>query len=402
MAIEDYVEHMPPLIPPGAVHEMSRMMLAKCPIVHSDQDNGFWLMNRHRDVLRVMQDQTGFASGNRGVRVPTMPVDQPPMPPIDSNPPLHRRVREIMNPFLSPQALAKHDPMMRTIIGGLIDEFVPDGRCDIATQLAKRFPSQITSQVMFQVTDQRELDQLRHWVRRLSYDMLRDDPKVLAELQKEWMEWCQDLVDNRRAEPQDDIVSALVSATVEEGRHLSDEEIKGSIQILTLGGFSTTADATCNIVIRLANDPTLEPLLRERPELIPAAIEEIMRLEPPVTARPRRATQDIEIDGHLINANDRVLCNYLAANVDPEEWDEPEKFIIDRTRNRAVTFGVGPHRCIGSNMARMSLRIMLEELLERVTEIHWDGDRRDERISFNPSAWRACDSLPVTFTPRRR
>ena len=83
MSIEDYVEHMPPLVPPEDVHEMSRYMLAKCPVVHSDQDGGFWLVNRHEDLVRVMQDWRGFASGNRGVRVPNMPIDQPPKPPID-------------------------------------------------------------------------------------------------------------------------------------------------------------------------------------------------------------------------------------------------------------------------------------------------------------------------------
>lgn len=394
-----YAEHMPPLVPPEDVHEMSRHMLAKCPIVHSDQDHGFWMVNRHEDLVRVMQDWRGFASGNRGVRVPTVPVDQPPMPPIDSNPPLHRKVREIMNPFLTPDALAKFEDGFRSIIAGLIDEFAADGHCDLATQLAKQFPSQITAQFFLGVTDQDELDQLRVWVRRLSYDMLRDDPKVLAVVQNDWTEWCQRLVDKRRAEPIDDIVSALVHTKVEDGRQLSDPEVIGAIQILTLGGFSTTSDATSNIVIRLIEEPGLEQILRDRPDLIPNAIEEIMRLEPPVTARPRRATQDVEIGGHLIRKDERVLCNYLAANVDPEEWDRPEEFIIDRTRNRVMTFGAGPHRCIGSNQARMSLRIMVEELLRRVTNIKFADGQRETRISFNPSAWRAVDSLPVTFIP---
>lgn len=399
MKIEEYVEHLPPLVPPEDVHETSRYFLAHCPVVHSDEDGGFWLVNRHEDLVRVMQDWRGFASGNRGVRVPNMPIDQPPKPPIDSNPPLHRKVREIMNPFLSPQALAKHEPGFRKIIGGMIDDFAPDGRCDVAKQLAKRFPSQITSQEMFGVTDPDELDQLRRWVRRLSYDMLREDPKVLAAIQDAWSQWCQELVDKRRAHPGDDIISALVRATVDDGRQLTDPELIGAIQILTSGGFSTTADATCNIVIRLIEQPGLEEQLRGQPALIPAAIEEIMRLEPPVTARPRRATEDVEIGGQLIRKDDRVLCNYLAANVDPEEWVDAEAFIIDRTRNRAMTFGAGPHRCIGSNMARISLRIMTEELLARVRDLEWADDRREERISFNPSAWRAVDSLPVRFTP---
>lgn len=400
VVIEDYATDMPPLVPPEDVHPMSRFMLAKCPVTHSDQDGGFWIVNRHEDLVRVMQDWDGFASGNRGVRVPHMPIAQPPMPPIDLNPPLHREVRRVMNPHLSPQALAQHEEEFRDLIRGLVDDFADDGHCDIATDLAKIFPADITSRYFFGVTDPDELKQLRSWVRTLSYDMLKEDPKVLREIQDQWMAWSQDLIDRRRAEPIDDIMSSLIQATFEDGRHLTDQELIGASQILTLGGFSTTADATCNIVIRLMEEPGLEQRLRDEPEKIPDAIEEIMRLEPPVTARPRRAVRDVEVGGQTIRENDRVLCNYLAANVDPEEWDDPEVFNMDRTRNRVMTFGAGPHRCIGSNAARLELRLMVEELLKRVTNIRWAApDQRETRVSFNPSAWRACDSLPVVFTP---
>src|SRR5437763_7805542 len=234
--LDEYIDHLPPLIPPEEVHEVSRFLLAKCPVAHSDQDGGYWLVSRHDELVRVMQDWRSFASGNRGVRVPHMPIAQPPMPPIDSNPPLHRKVREVMNPYLAPQALAKHEDLFREVIGGLVEEFAADGHADIATQLAKKFPSHLTSLVMFGVTDPGELDKLRVWVRRLSYDMLREDPKMLAAIQEEWIAWIQDLIDRRRAEPGDDIVSALLQLELEDRGRLSDQEIIGAVQILTLGG----------------------------------------------------------------------------------------------------------------------------------------------------------------------
>jgi cytochrome P450 len=398
MAIEDYVEHMPLPVPPDEVIPMSEYFLEHCPVVHSDEDGGFWLINRHADLVRVLQDWRAFASGNKGVRVRHDRVDRPPMPPIDSNPPFHRKVREVMNPFVSPQALAHHEGAFRKIISGLIDEFAPDGRCDLATQLAKKFPSQITCQELLKVTDPDELDSLRHWNRRLSYDMFKEEPGVLEQVQEEWSAWSYELVAKRRAEPGDDIVSALIQAEWDGRPLLTDEEIVGAIQILVSGGFSTTADATCNIVVRLIEDPALEPLLRQQPELIPDAIEEILRLDPPVPTRPRRATADVEIGGNLIRENDRILCNYLAANIDPEEWDRPKDFVLGRGRNRIMTFSAGPHRCIGSHMARMSLRIVVEELLARASGFRYDEGRPVIRLSPN-TLGRMVDSLPITFTP---
>lgn len=401
MAIEDYLEHLPLRVPPEDVHEMTRLMLARCPVVHSDVDGGFWLINRHADVVRVLQDWRGFANGNAGVRVPHDPpgVNRPPMPPIDWNPPMHRRVREVMNPFLSPQALAEHEDGFRSIIGELLDTFAPDGRCDLATQFSKVFPARITAQELLGVTDQSQLEDLRTWNRRLSYDLLTEDPVVLAEVQRNWSAWCHRLVDARRTDPRADIVSALIDATVDDRPLLSDVEVVGAIQILIAGGFSTTSEATSNIVVRLIDDPELEARLRERPELIPKAIEEILRADPPVLTRPRRCTHDVEIGGEVIRAGERVLVNYLGANVDPDEWDHPDDFVLDRARNRSMTFSAGPHRCIGSNVARTSLRIMVEELLARVTKIQYADDRRERRISTQPGGWRMVDSFPITYTP---
>jgi cytochrome P450 len=401
VAIEDYATSVPAFVPPDDVHPMSRMLLARCPVAHSDEDGGFWVINRHADVLRVLQDSEAFASGNRGVRVRHDPpgLERPPMPPIDSNRPQHRRVREVMNPFFTPKALAAHEDAFRAIIAGMIGEFAADGQCDIATQLAKKFPSQITCQELLKVTDPAELDNLRHWNRRLSYDMFREDPEVLIGVQKQFEQWAYRLVGTRKASPGDDMVSALIQASADGKRLLTDEEVVGAIQITVSGGFSTTADATCNIVVRLIEDPGLEPVLREHPELIPSAIEEVLRLDPPVLTRPRRCTADVEIGGQLLRKDDRLLTNYLAANIDPDEWDRPDEFILGRARNRLMTFSAGPHRCIGSTMARVSLRIMLEELLARITAIGYDPAKPIVRISTSPGGWRMVDSLPVMFTP---
>jgi cytochrome P450 len=194
-------------------------------------------------------------------------------------------------------------------------------------------------------------------------------------------------------------VSALIEATVEGGRHLSNEELVGAIQILTFGGYSTTAHATCNIVIRLIEEPGLQQLLRDCSELIPAAVEEVMRLEPSVTSRHRRATQDVELGGRTIRRGERVLFNIIAANVDPEEWDHPDEFRLNRARNRVMTFGAGPHRCLGSTMARLLLTIVVQELLAHAKDIRWLDERREVRNSTSTAVWRGVESLYVAFEP---
>jgi cytochrome P450 len=400
LPIEDYAEHFDPLLPPEEVHPAAAYMLAECPVVHSDLDGGFWVINRHADLMRVMQDQETFASGNKGVRIPHEPVTRPPMPPIDSNPPVHRQVRQAMNPFLTPQVLRRDEPKFRSIIGGLVEQFADQGHCDIATDLAKIFPARTTLEILFGIEDPAVLRQVRNWVRRLSYDMFKEDVAVLVGIQDDWSRWCQEFIEERRTAPRhDDVIDALLRVRVEDGRLLTDPEVVGAMQILLLGGFSTTADATCNIVIALIEHPELEAQLRARPELIPDAIEEILRLEPPVTSRPRRCTREVEIGGRTVRPDDRVLSFYLAANRDPEEFEEPDKLDIFRARNKMMTFGAGPHRCVGSNMARLSLRVMVEELLARTTGIQFAEGQREERVSFSPSSWRAVDSLPVTFRP---
>lgn len=391
-------DHFDPLLPPEEVHPAARFMLSECPVVHSDMDGGFWVVSRHTDLMRIMQDQPGFASGNRGVRVPHERVVRPPMPPIDNNPPMHRQVRQAINPYLSPQELARREPEIRNIIRDLVRECAANGSCDLATDLAKVFPAQVTLEVLFGIKDPAILEQVRIWVRKLSYDQFKEDPHILGKMQDDWTAWCRELIASRRGEPRrDDIVDALLHAKVEDGRSLTDDEVIGGMQILLLGGFSTTSDATSNIVIRLIDDPELESTLRADPGLIPDAIEEVLRLDPPVTARPRRATSDLEVGGQVIRRDDRVLCFYLAANLDPDQFEEPEAFNIRRARNKVVTFGAGPHRCIGSNMARLSLRIVVEELLAEVTNIRFAAGAREERVSFNPSTWRAVDHLPVVF-----
>jgi cytochrome P450 len=388
------------MLPTETAKGLSRQMLSSCPVLHSDADGGFWMINRHADIMSVMQDQEAFVNGNKGVRVPDEPVERPYLPPIDSNPPMHRSVRNLESPYLSPKALSALEPGIRRIIRVLVADLAPLGRCDIAKDLAQVFPPKITFTLLFGLEDEDELERLRHWVRMLSYGRYEEDPADLRNAQAEWNEWNHAFVTRRRSTARrDDIIDGLLYGQVAGDRPLTDAEVAGAIEILTFGGFDTTADATSNFVVRMIDEPGLESWLRENPEHIPAAVEEAMRLEPPVTTRPRRAAHDVVINGQTIKAGDRLLCNYLAANIDPDEWEAPDRFNLSRRRNRVMTFGVGPHRCIGSTLARLSLRIVVEELLAQLQDLRFETPERERRLSISAGRWRAVDSLPVQYRP---
>jgi len=399
MSVHEYIEHFQPLMPPEDVYEAGRYLIEHCPVAHSDRDGGFWVVNRYADLLKVLQDWHTFESGHTQIPAPPPGMGYPHMPPIDSNPPLHRHFREILNPYLTPEAVTKHEANVRDVIVGLVEKFASKGSCDVAVELAHPFPPMITFRELFSMDDDEELTRVEGWVQTMTFGLHREPPEVVSEARTGWMNWMQELIQRRRNEPRrDDMIDGLLYGTVEGGRPVRDDEVLGAILILTLGGFGTTADATSNLVVRLAEEPGLEDELRQHPELIPAAIEETLRLEPPVTALPRMCMKDTDVGGQAIGAGDRVMINFSAANRDPAAFENPDEFVLDRPRNRHLAFSGGPHRCIGSNFARMSLQVMLEELLARVKDIELadpDGARRVTEIA----AWRTVESLPITFTP---
>ena len=394
-----------PLQQPDTVFSIAHALLDSCPFGRSDKDGGFWVASGREQVLRVLQDRDTFHVGGetKAVRIPPDPegFNRPLMPPQDVNPPLHRAFRAILNPHLAPAPLHAHEHDVRRTIGGLIDAFVPDGRCDVATSLAKVFPARVTFTDVFGIDDLEETEMVRRWVERIIYGRFREDPEVLGQLQRSWNEWTLDLIAQRRRHRRDDVLDALIFGSVEGGRPVAEMEVVGAIQVLILGGFMTTSDAACNLIVALIEHPTLQERLASDRSLIPKLIEEVLRLEPPVGARVRRCTATTKIDGHTVHPGDRVLVHLVAANRDPDEFVHPDDLDLGRPSNRHLAFGAGIHRCVGSNLARMTLQIALEELLERVRDISFAPGQRETRLGLSGATWRLVDSLPIEFRARR-
>jgi cytochrome P450 len=213
-------------------------------------------------------------------------------------------------------------------------------------------------------------------------------------------EWVQAFTgERRRAAPKGDVVDAIVGAEIE-GRPIDDDEVIGLVLLLILGGLDTTTGALGQIMLRFCREPAIPQLLRERPDQLDDAVEELLRLEGPFISVARTATRDVELGGQLIRAGDKVLFYWSSANRDPEAFEDPDVFRLDRDGNRHLAFGIGPHRCTGSNVARMNLRVSVLALANRLQNLELTIDEGE--VHWHSVHNRAPLGVPIRFTPGAR
>jgi cytochrome P450 len=354
-----------------------------------------WVLTKYADVLGVAQDWRTFSSDyERLLEAQTYNAGVGDTPPISTDPPLQRDFRHLMNPFLSPQVVAGYEPKVREIVTDLIDDFIAEGHCDLASQLAYVLPPRMLYRVIFGIEDEGQLQ------RTLAYNKTMTEagtPVERAQAATAWMNWVDELIEIRRVAPRrSDIIDALLYGSVE-GRPLTPEEVSGAVRLLSLGGFFTTNDAIGSAMMLLIENPDLQDELRQDPSLIPKLFDETLRLEPPVISLFRVCTRDVELGGKEMKKGDAVLIHFGAANRDPLEFDDPNALQFGRTPNRHLSFGGGPHRCIGSNVARLNLRIVFEEILSRMKDIRiTEGE---EPRYAPPNFSRGPEYLPISFTP---
>jgi cytochrome P450 len=208
--------------------------------------------------------------------------------------------------------------------------------------------------------------------------------------------WIDEFVQLRRGQSRrDDVVDAILHATIED-RPVTEDEVRALILLLILGGLETTAGALGQFVIRFTEQPEIPTLLKDRPDLIPRAVEELLRLDGPFICIGRTTRHDSEIDGHTVKRGEKVLISWASANRDHTEFPDPDVFDLDRTSNRHLAFGAGPHRCAGSSLARLNLRIAIAELVRRLPRLELAVPI--EAIPFHSAFNRTPLSLPIRWT----
>lgn len=349
-----------------------RELRTTAPVAHSDAYGGFWVLTGYDDIRRVALDDRSFSSAQSIVIPPKKNTGQQSIP-IETDPPLFFEYRRVLQPLFSPAAIDRLDPAIETFVHRCIDMFIEEGHCDLVASLAHPLPAIVTLHKLGLPLDEWErfADPLHKTV------FLRQDnparPEALAGLR-----WIREVITaavaDRRQRPRDDMITYLTRSEVE-GRPLTDLEVIEMVSLTIQGGFDTTGSAIGNALIYLDFDRGARARLIEDPSGIQSAVEELLRFEAPQFALARTATCDVEIAGEQIKSGDRLLLVWASGNRDSSVFPDPDEVILDRWPNRHMTFGLGAHRCLGSNLARRQITRVLEAVLQRLPDYEIEQEK---------------------------
>ena len=332
-----------------------------CPVAHSDRYGGVWLPTRHDDVAAIAYDTEHFTS--RSVVVTGhRPPDLSPRgiaPPISSDPPFHQGARRLLLPAFAPKAIARLEPITRAYCEELIADLRDQDLVDAAEGYAQHIPVGVIATMLgFPPED---ADLFRGFVDHVLEDVTAPLEQRIAGMQS-LFGYLQVQVEDHIAHPRDDLTTHLLQAEMD-GQRIDITHVAGTIALLLLAGIDTTWSAIGASLWHLAGHPDDRERLVSEPQLLPTAMEELLRAYAPVTMA-RLVKHDMEWHGCPMKADDWVLLSFPAANRDPEVFEAADEVVIDRQINRHAAFGLGIHRCVGSHLARMELRVALHVWLQ--------------------------------------
>lgn len=366
----DFDHHDPALVAdPESVFARIRQ---EQPVLHSDRYGGFWLLSRFADVTAAAVDHESFTSAVPGTTLipPTQPRKDP-LLPIELDPPEHTQYRALVNPVFAKPRIDTLRPALEALATGLLEPFAAKGGGDVMAEFA--YPMSLGS--LARLMDLPEADQPRwfDWVERMYSNALRDKADQAGAVH-DAEAYIGELIEQRKREPRDDFLGMLLAAEVD-GRRLSDLEVRQFGILMLLAGYETTSGAIGMSLLYLAEHPELRAQLFADPgRLVHTAVNELLRVVSPVQVFGRNAAHDLEIHGQTIPDGDVVLLAYGAANHDPAAFDRPNECVLDRHPNRHVAFGHGRHLCLGANLARLELSIMIERFAARFPDFRVDPE----------------------------
>ena len=360
-------------------------MRKRCPIAHTDRFMGVYFPSRYADVRAVAYDTEHFSS--RRIIVRETPPPRILAPPITSDPPEHRPARMVLLPPFTPDAMKKLEPRARALAHELIDKFIARGSADAAVEYAQEIPVRLIAHMLG--LPERDGDLYRKWIKMILEDGITD-VSIAVEAAGEMTHYFMGYVQERTEKPGDDLISYLLKARVN-GGPLMPENVIGSLRLLLIAGIDTTWSGIGSCIWHLATHPEDRRRLVSEPQLMPTAIEEFLRAYAPVTMA-REVAKETQINGCTFKVGQMVLLSFPAANRDPEMFSDADKVIIDRKENRHAAFGLGIHRCVGSNLARMEMTVAVEELLKRIPEFCLAG-----KVTWSEGTVRGPRQLPIKF-----
>jgi cytochrome P450 len=377
----------------------------KCPVAFNTRYGGFWMVSNYEGVARVARDGETFAHkyepkapdgidylGESGI---PRPEGVPALGLGEVDGPYHQALRRALNPFLSPPAVEEMRPFMEQSVTWFLDQKIESGAMDLVLDYTNPVPAVLTMKMMGLPCDDWKLyADMFHAV--LSYPVMSEEYQRATAPMADMTAQLAQFAAARRADPKDDLTSFLVHLEID-GNPLTDAQIDDILWNLIGGGVDTTTSLTSWALLHLALHPELRTQLIERPELYVNAADEFLRYYSVNQTLSRTVTHDVEVCGQLLRRNDQVLISWLSANHDEAEFDRPDEVVLDRRVNRHLAFGLGPHRCIGSHLARVMFTVMLKEILDRIPDYRVDVDNVKQYLG-NPAMTGLVD-LPATFPP---
>jgi cytochrome P450 len=339
-----------------------------CPVAHTERWSGSWLPTRYEDVFEIAQDPGRFSS--RSITVTPVPHEQAVAAdygikalPIAADPPVHTWSRKLLLPAFNLQSVQKWEPVTRELCRSLVDGFVHEGRADAAAGYAQQIPVRVIAGMLGIPADMS--DTFTEWVRGV-LEIGLTNPQVRVESRAKIIGFFREIIAERRGVAGEDLISQMLAAEVD-GKPVAEDDIIGICTLLLVAGIDTTWSAIGSSLWHLASHEEDRRRLAAEPELMGTAVEELLRAYAPVTMA-RIVNKDTEVAGCPMHAGDRILMAFPAANRDPEKFPDADRVVIDRQKNPHIAFGVGIHRCVGSNLARMEVRVALEEWMARIPD----------------------------------
>jgi cytochrome P450 len=364
-------------------------MVARCPVVRSNVGEGYWMVTRQEDVRKVGQDWKTFSSA-KGYQ-PNRPEGLPYLYPEESDPPQHTAWRRALNQFLSPKAVVNYEATIRADCNTLIDRFIDRGECDFVGEFGAKLPGwAFFKNVMG--TPIEDLDKLVAGVENGTFAPPEERAGHFAFV----FEYLGNYLALRKDQPPRGDMVDLIAAGVEyENGEMAPWDDRVSVIVdLTFGGIATTTYVMAGAIHYLATNQGAREALVDNPDMIPGAVEEFVRVFPPVVALGRTCTRDVEVAGTQMKEGDFVMLGYGAASRDPRVVENPAEIDIGRETVLHSAFGVGVHRCIGSNLARLELRVTFEEWLKRIPDF---GIKPGTEPIYETGILRTMKNLQLVF-----
>lgn len=363
-------------------------MRENAPMIY-DERFGSWSVFKYNDVQQVLSNHAVYSSQNsesdQGLDMSILNMD----------PPRHRQLRTLAALAFTPRAVVLLEGRVTEIVNELLDQVEHQGRMDLIDDLAHPLPATIIAEMLGVPGEDRE--QFRHWSNQIVGSEPIDHSKGMGP-QRAMAQYFRKLLPERRRQPREDLISALLAAQVD-GESLSEAELLGFCILLLVAGNETTTTLLGNAIQTFDEHPEVMEELRADPSLMPGAIEEVLRYRAPVRMMFRTAIQETELRGQAIQAGDGVAAWLGSANRDEEQFPNSDTFDIHRTPNRHLAFGYGIHFCLGAPLARLEARVALNLLLARWTDI-----RRQHEIPLEPLGsflLLGLRHLPITFRARK-